>query len=105
MWQAGSLASNICQARPGGQPLVLKLELGRRVPLAGPELEAFYASRAAHAVDEDEPHPLLTPRQAFPLCSGVVWACGPVMSYSPIPCSRPGRHSRCGQAWCRHASL
>ena len=60
--QAGSLASNICQARPAGQPLTLKLELGHREPLAGQELEAFYASRAAHAVEEDEPQPSLTPR-------------------------------------------
>lgn len=65
--QAGSLASNICQARPAGQPLTLKLELGHREPLAGPELEAFYASRAAHAVEEDEPQAMLTPRQASPL--------------------------------------
>ncbi len=61
--QAGSLASNICQARPAGQPLTLKLELGHREPLQGQELEAFYASRAAHAVEEDEPQPPLTPRQ------------------------------------------
>ena len=76
--QAGSLASNICQARPGGQPLALKLELGHREPLAGPELEAFYASRAAHAVEEDEPQPLLTPRHDLCLCFSMVWAGGPV---------------------------
>ena len=64
--QAGSLASNICQARPAGQPLMLKLELGRREPLAGAELEAFYASRAAQAVEEDEPQAMLTPRQVSP---------------------------------------
>ena len=61
--QAGSLAANICQPRAEGQPLTLKLELGHREPLQGKELEAYYASRAAHAVEEDEPQPLLSPRQ------------------------------------------
>ena len=63
-WQEGSVASNICNA-PQGQPLHLKLELGHREPLQGKELEAYYAARAAHAVEEDDPEPqsLLTPRQ------------------------------------------
>ena len=32
--QAGSLESNICQARPAGQPLTLKLEPQRWAPHA-----------------------------------------------------------------------
>ena len=77
--QAGSLASNICQARPAGQALTLKLELGHREPLAGAELETFYASRAAHTVEEDEPQTMLTPRQASPsmLCRCREGAGGP----------------------------
>ena len=63
--QAGSLASAVSQGTTTGQPLTLKLELGHREPLQGKELEAFYASRAAHALleeEEEEPQPSLTPR-------------------------------------------
>ena len=62
--QAGSLASTVSQGTTSGQPLTLKLELGHREPLQGKELEAFYASRAAHALleEEEEPQPSLTPR-------------------------------------------
>lgn len=63
--QASSLASAVSQGTTNGQPLALKLELGHREPLQGKELEAFYASRAAHALleeEEDEPQPSLTPR-------------------------------------------
>jgi len=40
MMQAGSLAADICHARPERQPLILKLELGYRKPLQNKELEA-----------------------------------------------------------------
>ena len=63
--QARSLASTVSQGTTSGQPLTLKLELGHREPLQGKELEAFYASRAAHALleeEEEEPQPSLTPR-------------------------------------------
>ena len=63
--QAGSLASAVSQGTTSSQPLALKLELGHREPLQGKELEAFYASRAAHALleeEEEEPQPSLTPR-------------------------------------------
>ncbi|CAK0764272.1 hypothetical protein CVIRNUC_003141 [Coccomyxa viridis] len=63
---AGSLASAVSQGTTSSQPLALKLELGHREPLQGKELEAFYASRAAHALleeeEEEEPQPSLTPR-------------------------------------------
>ena len=71
--QAGSLASAVSQGTSSGQPLTLKLELGHREPLQGKELEAFYASRAAHALmeeEEEEPQPSLTPRclPSMPSC-------------------------------------
>ena len=63
--QDGSLPSAVSQGTSSGQPLTLKLELGHREPLQGKELEAFYASRAAHALleeEDEEPQPSLTPR-------------------------------------------
>ena len=98
--QAGSLASAVSQGAPSGQPLTLKLELGHREPLQGKELEAFYASRAAHALleeEEEEPQPSLTPRylSGSPSCGQAPQAEQRLLRC----CLRMGQAEQPAQAW------